>query len=326
MTKKTLSVHREILLSGLADALLNVPFAAAVGSQPEKYNSIGQRLAAAKTELMSAVAAANRMLVRNPLTGIIAEHAAKQAGKQGTSSVSVDLNGDVMLEVVYIPAGGPLPPSLVSVSTSPSRLPPIADLRREATLLGIDWELYGKSKKKLIAVMKAVRDGLAPALVSEKPQSQPPAPKPVLAFVPASEPAPVPEPTTPEPVLVDVLEPVWEPVEGPEPPKRITPLEDDDDVDDLFRQLESNGGGNKLDPEPVSKATPEPRSPVKLAPKPKPISKGFTMPAARSGVFSGTPAPKLHGRSLSAIAAGAEDDIDIDTILAEPAPEILQED
>jgi len=281
MSKKNPRVHRETLPGKLSDALLNVPFEAEAESRPEGHASVGQRLQAAKDELAAAVAASNKVLSANALTSIIAEHAAREAGRRGTPTVVVDDNGDVMLEVHYLPPGAKLP-------TAPEpkvKLPPISELRREAELLGIDWQPFGKGKKALIKAIDQAKAGGQANTTPDPPKTTP--------DPPVSAPKPKRQKTAPS-----ITPPKQVKLDG----RKVIPLADDDD--DL-------GGLFDDDPPP---AKPEP------APKPKRKAPRRGTPAPK------TPAPKRGGRSLSAIAEGADDEVDIDAILAKPAPPIPNED
>ncbi len=336
MTKKNSRVHRESLPARLAGALLNVPFEAEEASQPESHPSVGQRLAAARAELAEAVVAANQVLAANPLMEIIAEHAARQAGRRGTPIVVVDTSGEVMLEVHYLAAGEPLP--VVPLSTVPapstaapteprkSRLPPISELRAEAETLKIDHSQFGKNKKKLMAVIAAAKKDTRPCPVCktsawhvEEDDAYGDAnasPKDTitlscrcsmlrsewLAGVKKTKPAAAPKPkmtrTAPSvsPVRVVKLD-----------DRKIIPMgDDDDDLSSLFEPK-------------VAKPKPQaPAAPPKKSPKVRPPRRGT--PKAQG------PAPKLSGRSLSSIASAAEAEVDIDAILANPTPPIPEED
>jgi len=306
MTKKNPRIHREVLCQELADALLNVPFVDAAESSPDGFNSVGRRLIAARDELKAAVKAANLVLAKSPLTGIIAEHAARRINKRGKPVVVVDADGGVMLEVTYSNGKAVEPPP--PAPERKPKLPPMAEIRRDAEALGLDWQPYGKAKKKLIAAIKAAKN---PALAVVEPEPpKPPKPEPPKPE-PPKPPKPKPEPPKPEPVRLDG--------------RKIIHLDEDDDVTDLFRQLDGEIPMQKPEPEPV--ATPLPPKPrptpaVKLKPKPKPTPALKTSPPPQKG----TPPSKKGGRSLSAIASGADDEIDIDFILAKPAPKTPQED
>jgi len=266
-----------MLPADLAAALLNVPFDAEVASQPEFHQSIGQRLTAAKAELEAATVAANQVLAANPLMEIIAEHAARLAGRRGRPTVVVASSGDVMLEIHYVVVGEPLP-----AKPKKLKMPPISEIRREAVLLGIDPAPYGKNKTQIIAAIDAAK-----AVVSPAPDA--PAPKRVKT-APAITPA----------VPVKLVG------------RNVIPLEvdgddEDDEDDDLNSLFADDPPAPKPRPTPVAKPRPTPASPKRGTPAP-------------------ATAPKRMGRSLSAIAANAESEVDIDAILAKPPPKIPSED
>jgi hypothetical protein len=285
-----------MLPADLAAALLNVPFDAEVASQPEFHQSIGQRLTAAKAELEAATVAANQVLSSNPLMEIIAEHAARLVGRRGRPTVVVASSGDVMLEIHYLAAGDPLPPAVPS-KPKKTKMPPISEIRREAVLLGIDPTPYGKNKTRLIAAVDAAK-----AVVSPPAAPKPSAPKQKrMKTAPAITPA----------VPVELVG------------RKVIPLDVDDDDDDLS-SLFADDPPKAPAPKPPAPEPPAPKSKS----KPKPLSKPRPTPASPK---RGTPAvkaaaPKRMGRSLSAIAQNAENEVDIDAILAKPAPKIPRED
>jgi len=275
-----------------------------------------QRLIAARDELCAAIVAANWDLSTNPLTNLAAGHAAREQGLSGQATISVDAAGYVKLEVdsgeegpppmvmpsvvAPIPVVVPLP---VAAPDSKAKLPSISELRQEARQLGIDPAIYGKAKRKLLDAIAAVRGGASP-------------PKPVV--VPQPTPQPIPPPI-PKPA-------VPEPTPDPKPPESKLDIDlfgDDDDVTDLFRQLDGKPPTRPDISIPKPSPPPKPPVPLRLPPKPRPTPKRTSTPAVQ-----GTPAvpPKRKGRSLSAIASGADAEIDIDAILAKPTPEIPKDD
>lgn len=294
MTKKNSRVHRETLPGDLAAALLNVPFEAEAASQPEAHLSVGLRLAAARAELAEAVEAANTVLASNPLMEIIAEHAARLLGRRGTPIVVVEPSGEVMLEIHYLAAGevAPLP---MQPKPRKSRLPPISTLREEARMLGFDPEPFGKNKTKLIEAIDAAKAGVTPTAVKKAKaiaDIEEQGVKPVVAPVetPPKRTKTAPSVTPPKVVKLDG--------------RKVIPLdEDDDDVASLFGS-----------PEPEAAPVAEPRR----SPKVRPPRRGTSADA--------TVNPTRKGRSLSAIASSAEADVDIDAILAKPAPALPTDD
>ena len=166
MVSRNPRIHREALPPALAKALLNVPFPASGAPQSEVYHSVGERLSQAQVELVSAVAAANGVLAANPLTEILAEHAARQVGRRGRATVKVDPTGNIMLEVHYTVAERPSCGTKVPQENSP--LPSIHDLRKEAIALGIDPAPFGKAKTKIIRAINKARGGMAPPQEAKK--------------------------------------------------------------------------------------------------------------------------------------------------------------
>jgi len=306
MTKKNSRVHRETLPGDLAAALLNVPFNWTINGEPQPTVSVAARLGAARAALAEAVAAANEVLAENPLMEIIAEHAARLIGRRGTPIVVVDSNGEAMLEVHYLTAGEavPLP---VQPKQRKSKLPPISTLREEARMLGFDPEPYGKNKTKLIEAIDAAKAGVTPTTVKKAKtiaDIEEQGVKPVAAVVP---PAPV-EPPKRTKTAPSVTPPKVVKLDG----RKVIPLDDDDDdVASLF--------GPPDPPAPKPASEPEPPEPVlKRSPKVRPPRLGTPSEGAAK--------PARKGRSLSAIASGAETEVDIDAILAKPAPALPTDD
>lgn len=291
----------------LAAALLNVPFEAEEASQPESHASVGLRLQAARAELDAAVQAANTVLGANPLMEIIAEHAARKVGRRGHPLVVVDPSGEVMLEIHYLASGEPAPKPVAPATPKKrkSSLPSIKEIRREAELLGIDTELFGKNKTKLLEAI-------------EKAKGQP-----------ATVPAPAPAPTPPAPKMTKTAPSLTPPKQVRLDGQKLIPLDDDDDVASLFRDDEEPAPAPlKAEVAPSGFQDKAERNPVNApiagaavdVPAPPPSPK---VRPPRRGTPAGTAAvaPKLGGgRSLSAIGNSAEAEVDIDTILAKPAP------
>ena len=289
MTKKNSRVHRETLPGDLAAALLNVPFDAELASQPEAYLSVGLRLAAARTELAEAVKAANTVLGSNPLMEIIAEHAARLVGRRGTPIVVVEPSGEVVLEVHYLAAGeaAPLP---MQPKPRKSKLPPISILREEARMLGVDPEPFGKNKTKLIEAIDAAKAGVTPTTAKKS--------KAVAGEKGVKPATPPPKRTKTAP---SVAPPKVVKLDG----RKVIPLDtDDDDVASLF---------GPPDP-PEAALVPEP----KRSPKVRPPRRGTAADTSTK--------PVRKGRTLSAIASGAEAEVDIDAILAKHAPTLPSDD
>jgi len=314
--KKATRVHRETLPVDLAEALLNVPFEDEAASRPEAYSSVGARLGAAKAELKAAVLAANQVLTANPLMEIIAEHAARKIGRRGQPLVVVDEAGEILLEIHYLtPDEVQSDPQIPKVRKS--NLPPIEELRQEATFLGIDPEPFGKAKTKLLKAIDAVKAG--------KPE-----PAPVMKAL-----APKPAPVVKAPVMMKTAPAVGTPrTVQIEPTPFITVADDDEGLDALFGETpvkKNNGTPATPFGSPFDFKGPAVRNPVNAPirntevesdrpPLPPPVR-----PPRRGTPALGSP-PKRTGRSLSAIAGNAEAEVDIDAILSVPAPPPPNED
>jgi hypothetical protein len=323
MTKKNPRVHRDTLPAELAEALLNIPFGWTIDGVPQPAMSLGRKLREAQKALEEAVTAANEVLALNPLMEIIAEHAARQIGRRGHPIVVVDPNGEVMLEVHYLANGDPAP---IPLKARKSSLPRIVEIRRDAQLHGIDPEPFGKNKKRLIEAINLAKAAQAAGKPAPKPEPpEPPKVEPPKKPEPKPESAKKPEPPKPKveppkPKMTRTAPSVTPPQTVRLDGRRVIPLDDDDDDLTTLFSGKKPAVRNPVNA-PISGAAVEVHPedpPPPLKPKPKPTPRRGT-PAPKK------PAPKRAGRSLSAIAKNAEREIDIEAILAAPAPTIIKD-
>lgn len=279
MINKAQRMHQEPLPEDLARSVLkmSVPVLGDDGN-------LWDRLEEARAVMAAAVELANKGLQDNPVASIVAEHFRKQVGKKGPAHLLVDPQGTVMLVVDQ----GPLMEAPVDPDV-PERvpLPPIVDLRKDAEALGIDWVPFGKNKTKLMTALAEARD---------KPVAPPPviaAPPPVPVVRPTPPPAPVPvvRPTPPKPAPVT-------------PPSRVL-ADEDEDLANFFQ----SGPSKPLKPIPAAAPAPAPVAAPVVAPAP-------VAPARRPPPPPVGPPRTFNGRSLSALAAHADAEVNIDAILA----------
>ena len=247
------------------------------------YSSVWLRLEAAQRELRAAVAEANDEVTNNPLAEILAEHAMRLVGKRGAPLIEIDPDGSIMLVVQY--------EAVVKATLKHQHtLPPIKVLRVEAEGLGIDTTAYGKNKKKLLAAIKAehIKSSMSPASLEALRQRKPPVAAEEKRALP---PLPDVVPDVPKPKMMKTA-PALSPVRVIQPDDQRVLLDDDDGLGALFP-----------DAAPPKDALPA-TTPIKPSGPPKPT----------------TPHRVMGGRTLSAIAGAAEAEINIDALLAKPAP------
>ena len=296
MSKRQTRVHRESLDANLAQALLNVP-CESITTDVILTRSVWERLEAARSEMQEAVKAANAALEGNSLAEILAETVTRQMIRRGNPRIVVDADGTVTLEVHY---GEKLPPVMSGQSKRKSGLPPIGSLRKIATDLGIDPAPFGKAKTKLIEAIEKARGN------ADSPQPQP-QPQPEAKVV-KTDPVPPEPPKKPKQKRVKTAPSVTSPRRVKLDDRKLVPLDDDDeDIDALF-------WGESKKPEPEVQKAPAPSSEVKRSRRPP-----------RRGTAA-TGSTKKKGRKLGDIIANADKTVDIDAILAQPAPKIPPED
>jgi len=119
---------------------------------------IGQTLLAGLSEalksLRDSVNAIRECLEKNPLTGPAAMAAARELGKSGNASISVDEYGQFWLEVdMRVGTDGKRPWS--------SNLPSLPALRKEAEELGVDISKMGRSKTLILKAIETARRNAA---------------------------------------------------------------------------------------------------------------------------------------------------------------------
>ena len=187
--------YREQIPSEWAEALLSSPPPSSANGTPAGGGRLWDALQDSRKGLGDVVAEANAALNRNPLTPLVAAFLAKQSGRRGDASLSVDADGSVFLEIRYVGAEKETPVDSGHVS--------LTTLRVRAEALGIDVSGMGRSKRK---IKEAIAAAGTPAAVPAKPKRvktapsvtpptvfSPPPPKPPPPGVtpPAVFPAPV---------------------------------------------------------------------------------------------------------------------------------------
>jgi hypothetical protein len=170
-------VYRQPLRQEWADALLDkITVRAPPEELAEGFETVQEMVELARILMSKAVAHARRVIDEHPLTEVVAEAAAKEAGKRGHATLAVDDNGTVMLEVHYgeKPVTTKRPPEKKAKWSS--KLPTLDELREEAAELDVDISDLGRKKKLIVARIEDARAGRPhPSTLSEAPA--PPKPK-----------------------------------------------------------------------------------------------------------------------------------------------------
>lgn len=193
------------------------------------YGTVAERLKAAREELADAVVEARKRVSESSIGVTLASAFARQINRRGESSLNVNDDGQVMLEVQYKGVTKAAP------QVRPSPLPPLATLRAEAQALGINTKPFGRSKRKLQkAILKAEAQVSKPEATPE-----PVAPEPLVApskngELPWGDKSELPE---------DVAEVKPEPEETtPEPEEELEGGDPDEFDDDALEALMDNFG------------------------------------------------------------------------------------
>lgn len=283
--------------------------------------SVGERLQEAQEQMARAVQEANTSLDENPLAEVLARYLSED--REGTARVRVDAEGYLVLEIQH----DVIEPILVSKKAS------LVDLRKEALSLGVDPTFY----KGRIRLQKAIDDKKAGREVEVKKVVK--IPDPVII---------------PDPVVKKVKK-TAPPKKVKTPPKKAIPIpfpdDDDDDLDALFATAtparefsvkdfpqkgfcslcgepsyqtpsgaccdNGHGGEEAVPVWPIPKPEPKASKPLKQKPRPRRAT-----PTVKAPVM----AKKFAGRSLSALVANADNEVDMGALMAKPTPEIKSED
>jgi hypothetical protein len=123
----------------------------------EFEGTLGDRLNAAKKELAAAMEEIQRSLDSRPVAALVASEATRQAGRRGSSSLTIDADG-LWVEITTHRKGPP-------TKGWSSDLPDIQELRRQAEEAGLDHAPFGRSKRKLMEALAGMHKS-APALAS----------------------------------------------------------------------------------------------------------------------------------------------------------------
>jgi len=145
--KYSKKVHQEPLREEWAQSLL-------AERDPHSGGSLYAYLQAKKDELADSIRRCQKHLEENPLTGVVAEAAAREAGRGGSCTITVNSNGTILLEVTPKKAG--------EKRTWMSNLPSIKELRAEAERLGVDISGLGRSKRKIFAALQDAKASKPP--------------------------------------------------------------------------------------------------------------------------------------------------------------------
>lgn len=141
--KYSKKVHLEPLREGWAQSLLD-----------RSGGSLFEELQGAKELLAAAVTNCRRHLATNPLTEVVAKAAAEESGRGGSSSITVNDQGTILLEV------NPKQPG--ERRTWKTTLPPIKELRAEAEEMKLDISGLGRSRRKIHEAIQAAKEEGAP--------------------------------------------------------------------------------------------------------------------------------------------------------------------
>lgn len=178
--KKAVRSHREVLSPKIAEALLAMPGGDGV--------SLGVRLQQATEALRAVVAEANTALAASPIMPIVARDAARQIGRRGDAIVVVDPDGAVMLEF-----GQGVEAVEDDKREWTTQFPSLHALRAAAAKLGIDTAPMGRSKKQIVAALRAAKKD-APAASKKMTRTAPAITPPVVVTLDEGKVVPTPKP------------------------------------------------------------------------------------------------------------------------------------
>lgn len=151
--KYSQKVHQEPLREEWAQSLL-------AARDPNCGGSLYAYLQGKKDELADSIRRCRKHLEENPLTEVVAEAAAREIGRGGTCSITINEQGTVLLEVTPKKPG--------EKRTWQSRLPTIKKLRAEAKELGLDISGLGRSKSKIFEALQEAKKTRTPPKKAKK--------------------------------------------------------------------------------------------------------------------------------------------------------------
>jgi hypothetical protein len=212
-------VYRQPLEAKWAAALLRETSSHAtnLGDLPQlpvlgEHFTVQDLMQHARTLKNLAVADARRVLADHPLADVVAQAAAREAGKRGEAKLAVADDGTMLVEVRYKGASKAKPKPKPQADGDrrhwKTALPSLEALREEAAAKGIDIEDLGRAKKKIMARLaggaptpapkpKRIKraPALTPATIVQLPQPVPEDPSfnASVEHPPETEPEPDPE-------------------------------------------------------------------------------------------------------------------------------------
>ena len=127
---------------------------------------LATRIDKAHEELLSVISAAKAILEKNPLTAPAAAAVAKELGKAGEASITVDENGYFWIDVDVRARGG----DKRGWSTN---LPNLTELRTEAESLGVDTKPLGRNKTMILKAIDNAKKNAAEQAASKLPEGTP---------------------------------------------------------------------------------------------------------------------------------------------------------
>lgn len=151
--KYSQKVHQEPLREEWAQSLL-------AARDPNCGGSLFAYLQGKKDELADSIRRCREHLEKNPLTGVVAEAAAREIGRGGSCSITINEQGTVLLEVTPKKPG--------EKRTWQSRLPSIKELRAEAKEMGLDISGLGRSKRKIFDALQEAKKTKKPTKKARK--------------------------------------------------------------------------------------------------------------------------------------------------------------
>jgi len=151
--KYSKKVHQESLREEWAKSLL-------AQKDPNSGGSLYDALQAKIRDLDEYVRRCQQSLADNPLTSVVAEAAAREAGRGGKSTIVVNEQGTILLEVT--------PKTTGEKRGWKTTLPPIKELRAEAARMKLDISAHGRSRRDIHAAILAAKAEAKPAVKKAK--------------------------------------------------------------------------------------------------------------------------------------------------------------
>ncbi len=157
MTNKR--VFQQPLKQEWADALLNcVPAFSEPGAPEKGPSTLGERCSEARSLWQTMLFEVREVIKNHPLAPLVAQRAAREAGKRGKARLVVNDAGDILLEVSYKTAVRD--PAKTVQPVVKEKLQTLDLLRAVGVRLGVDISDLGRKKKLIIA--RLVENGWKP--------------------------------------------------------------------------------------------------------------------------------------------------------------------